>query len=314
VTSYGYLAVDFFFIMSGFILMHVHHGDFRTLTWDRIRTFLILRWWRTYPVHIGAFVLALLVTTVSVKNLPTFGKALQSLLFFDTWSIPGGDINTPLWSLQVEWIGYLAFPFLTFVIVRIGHRTALAAITVLSCVGMAVLVANNNFMMNAFTLPLSFCRMATGFVCGCLLWSARGRLQLRRLYISDLSMVAAFACIVLVLLYAYPLFSFPFMLVAISRAAQPGPLTSAILTNKFALFLGRISFSLYLCHYPILRWVHIMQPSDASSSVRLLYDAGALLLIAPLATALCIFLEEPARRYGRSLSRRAAVPKAQLAS
>ena len=318
VTSYGYLAVDLFFIMSGFILMHVHHSDFVTGSWDRIQTFLLLRWWRTYPVHIATFLLALFITAIiSWKDIPSIVKAIESLALFDSWMVQSGNmntplnINTPLWSLQVEWIGYLLFPLLAMSINRMSPKTALASILMVFCLGMGVLVANHNLELDAFMLPLSLVRMAMGFISGCLLW--RINLEFRPpTAFSDLLMSVTVLSIVAILLFAVPLLVFPFMVVVISLAAQPGHLSSALFNSRLAAFLGRISFSAYLCHLPILRFTLAFQPLHASASLRLLYDAGALAGVISLATVLCIFIEEPARRYGRRFAQKMTVPSVSL--
>src|SRR5258708_12529385 len=59
VFSRGYLWVDFFFLLSGFILSHVHAEDFaRGLT--PYRTFLFKRIARVYPLHVTTLVILLL--------------------------------------------------------------------------------------------------------------------------------------------------------------------------------------------------------------------------------------------------------------
>lgn len=49
----GHLAVDFFFLLSGFILMHVYGATLlQTPTWHSYKHFFLLRLARIYPAHI----------------------------------------------------------------------------------------------------------------------------------------------------------------------------------------------------------------------------------------------------------------------
>ncbi len=52
VFSRGYLAVDGFFVLSGFILCHVYATSFSSVSLSQYRTFLVARLARIYPVHL----------------------------------------------------------------------------------------------------------------------------------------------------------------------------------------------------------------------------------------------------------------------
>jgi hypothetical protein len=68
--GHGYLAVDLFFLLSGFVLMHVYGTTFsRQVAWADIRVFLWARFARLYPVHL----------LVLITMLPGYG------------GIPGGS-------------------------------------------------------------------------------------------------------------------------------------------------------------------------------------------------------------------------------
>lgn len=68
----GYLAVDMFFMLSGFVMTHVYQRAFYDPNGIKLhyRSFLIARFARLYPLHI--FVLFLFVVTVLVSQLVTF--------------------------------------------------------------------------------------------------------------------------------------------------------------------------------------------------------------------------------------------------
>jgi Acyltransferase family len=69
----GYLAVDLFFMLSGFVISHVYHGAFaRRITVRRYRDFLKARVARIYPLHLT--VLSLFVVTALGERAMAFAS------------------------------------------------------------------------------------------------------------------------------------------------------------------------------------------------------------------------------------------------
>jgi peptidoglycan/LPS O-acetylase OafA/YrhL len=125
----GYLAVDLFFFLSGFVLTHVYG---RRLTdgksWPAIGRFLWARFCRIYPASF--FTTAVFVLAYTVGNLPfpagaSFAKQLvaASLLLQVPW-LDDIVINSPSWSISAEWYAYLLFPFVVPLIGRLSRREA----------------------------------------------------------------------------------------------------------------------------------------------------------------------------------------------
>jgi peptidoglycan/LPS O-acetylase OafA/YrhL len=117
----GYLGVDFFFVLSGYIITHVYFASLASPHSGAVRIFLWHRFIRLYPVHIT--VLAGLVATVSlagaagyVLNNPQewqWNDLLWQLTLLQAWGVtqsPGW--NVPAWSISAEWFAYLLFPCL----------------------------------------------------------------------------------------------------------------------------------------------------------------------------------------------------------
>src|SRR5947209_2043868 len=59
--QFGYIGVDLFFLLSGFIIMHVHGRDTATLAMGPLRRFYGLRLARIYPVHLLMLLVVLLI-------------------------------------------------------------------------------------------------------------------------------------------------------------------------------------------------------------------------------------------------------------
>jgi peptidoglycan/LPS O-acetylase OafA/YrhL len=122
----GYLAVDLFFLLSGFVLTHVYQEAFTRSIGANYREFLFARVARLYPLHV--FVLLLFLTTAmatqalryattgQVGSIPLEGARSLSAAVANLFMVQGLKAselswNYPAWSVSVEFIAYLGFPF-----------------------------------------------------------------------------------------------------------------------------------------------------------------------------------------------------------
>ena len=127
VFDHGYLGVELFFLLSGFVLALNYADRFRTtLELPAWRSFLRKRLARVYPNHLVTLAwMALLISTVPAATRATIFATstretlLQHLLLVTTWT--GSQTlswNEPAWSISSEWLAYLCFP-------GVGGRDAL---------------------------------------------------------------------------------------------------------------------------------------------------------------------------------------------
>jgi peptidoglycan/LPS O-acetylase OafA/YrhL len=135
----GYLAVDLFFFLSGFVLTHVYGKRFtEERRWQAIGEFLWARFRRIYPASlftIAVFVLALTVGRLQFPANASLTKQLvTSLLLIQVPWLDTIVINEPSWSISAEFHAYLLFPFMVPIILRLKAPVA----TVL---GIAFLIA-----------------------------------------------------------------------------------------------------------------------------------------------------------------------------
>ena len=124
----GRLGVDLFFALSGFILAHTYLSSLgERLKVDKSAKFLWLRLARIYPVHLVMLLVA--GFAVFAQSIVT-GKELdrswlnpwdfiKNLLLIQEWgSDPQRGWNFVAWSLSMEWLAYLIFPFMALVLWR----------------------------------------------------------------------------------------------------------------------------------------------------------------------------------------------------
>lgn len=241
----GAFGVDVFFVLSGFILCHVYAASFRDgLTPERARRFLAYRFARIYPVHLVTFLamMALFVIKVALSGsggLPDRYDAetiITTLTLTHAW-IPGIQTpNMPAWSVSAEWFAYLLFPSLCFLLFR-RFAAALYAL-----VGIAL----------AAFQPLGSYALAhvlSGFLVGTATYYVLLKVDGARL--------GRFAgLIVAAAIFAWandrsPSLPIGVLLFAVWIAAlsNAGDLAGRFLSLKPIVYLGEISYSLYMVHW-----------------------------------------------------------------
>jgi len=123
----GYFGVEFFFILSGFligtILLKIHYQT-EPLNFENIKIFWVRRWFRTLPnYYLMFFVYALLAFFVHHLNVFSHIKYLAYLVFLqNSVSYQPNDFFQVAWSLSIEEWFYLIFPFLLLLLTRVFYK------------------------------------------------------------------------------------------------------------------------------------------------------------------------------------------------
>lgn len=314
--SEGFRGVDLFFVLSGFILFYVHHSDFVTVTWTRTRYYAAARYWRVYPLNAAVL---LMIIALSI-TLPAFidptgftiPAIIQSLLLAQRWFIPDfGSINPPSWSLSVEIIGYAAFPLLAFGLnrIRLPHMYLfMAGLCLLALVAMSY---KFGFATRNITGRLTIIRMFPAFIAGAalggLFMSSAGWISRHAAALATASVLAALAmCSVPVL---PSLTIFPIAVLVLALAYERGQV-SRFMASGPIVWLGRISFSLYLTHFTVLNLI-LWVTAGGKESLLLdgVYTVGVLAAIIAISALVHYGAERPLTQISRGFSRVRAVSK-----
>jgi peptidoglycan/LPS O-acetylase OafA/YrhL len=127
----GYLAVDLFFLLSGFVLTHVYGGRLAGARhWRTVGGFLWARFCRLYPASL--FTVAVYVVLYALGRLDSpagFSFETQltaSLLLMQVPWLHNIWVNGPSWSISAELYAYLLFPFVVPVMLRLKRPAAMA--------------------------------------------------------------------------------------------------------------------------------------------------------------------------------------------
>jgi peptidoglycan/LPS O-acetylase OafA/YrhL len=312
VLKSGYLGVDLFFILSGFVLTMVYADSFVSLNWQEYLRFLQVRLARIYPLYLATLLLAATLVLAFSERAMEFDQAarrfsldafIACLLLIQNWAywLPT-SWNLPSWSLSAEWLAYLLFPVAIPMLrsFRTARHAAAAAgfLLVLLCV--AVLskgVDSDNLTGSGGTL-----RMVCEFGCGAFLCQAmRNGFRIP----SWTGSVAAIAVLSITLSYSALnlLTTFGFALVVVIAAAGKGPLHTA-LSSRPVVFLGDISYSIYLLHWIVIEvFIRLVPTPDKGGPPLLLRIITCVTIVLCLAWVSYRVIELPARRWGRSLGR-----------
>jgi peptidoglycan/LPS O-acetylase OafA/YrhL len=314
-------AVSFFFVLSGFILSHAYRN---LRAGDGLRQFWAARIARLWPAHVATAVLAMLAV-VPTTDVSSGLKALVNFLLLQSW-IPLKSwyysVNAVSWSISTELFFYVAFPFLlagarerswrlvALAIALISGAIAFCSIDGLPAVETAPGVTAWGIL---YISPLTrFAEFLGGMVAYQAAVSIASRAKAWSLAKSSGYEVAAcllaFAAMVGCTSLADAISASAPQASVWIRVAGPFPMFGAALAALYAergvvsrllswrplVYLGEISFALYLLHQLVLRWMfaHYREPILAS------WGAAYLLYwFASLAGAAAIFhwIEQPAR-------------------
>ncbi len=309
-AGYGFLAVDLFFIMSGFV-MWLNYGP--RLRRDGLRGAPGF-WWRRvariWPLHAAillamvGFALLLLVTQRDMAGYPLAQLPLHFALV-QNWGLTDSlTWNHPAWSISTEMGAYLFFPFLVLAVRWENLPPAILIACVLVCAGLlyGVFRMAGEPSLGGQIPQLGLMRCVMEFSIGMLIaniWQAwRGK------SVACIAMVAT-AIGVFALMFAgfapatlaLPV-AFAAMLLALALDAGP---VARLLGAPVLRWLGDASYATYLAHFPLLIvWKLIFV--DASLTLSPLSFAGYCAVLLALSAALYRWLEKPAQRvFNRAL-------------
>lgn len=264
----GYMAVDFFFVLSGFVMAHSYLNKINDL--PSAKSFTIKRFRRIYPLHLFTLILFLCFETTRfivdqyfVKlNTPPFENSdiptlvgnltlTHSMGIFDhlSWNIPS-------WSISVEFYVYIAWALLL-----LAFRKKLWMIAVVSApfVGWFIWKFNGNL---EYTYDYGFLRCLFGFILGMYSYLFARRFEKRMNAV--LATITEFALLGLTCWFLanidtsyHWIMPFWFAIVIIFFSTETG-YVAKFFAHQRLKFLGDLSFSYYLNHIVIIRALDLM--------------------------------------------------------
>jgi peptidoglycan/LPS O-acetylase OafA/YrhL len=305
----GYLGVDFFFVLSGFIITHVYLASLVSPDRSTVPIFFWHRFIRLYPVHLT--VLATLVAIVSlaiaagiVLNNPQewrWKDLFWHLSLLHAWGLTAGSgWNAPSWSISAEWFAYLMFPLLAPALIRVRDRMTGVLIAAAALAVTALLFVMADWPLNTWVGAPALTRVFGEFLCGAALCRvvALGN-ELPRPG-GDFLGTSAFIAFLLGASAGLPDFALIALLaLTILGAARSSAYLARVLGSRPLVWLGELSYSVYMVHFPVLvvirrLWERLGFADWEVAGKIFAFLITVALVIAP-ATMLVYLVERPVR-------------------
>jgi len=304
--GHGFLAVDFFFCLSGFVIGYAYD--------DRIAKMGILQFFksriiRLQPLVIAGSVLGLLAFLFdpfgghpelysTVKIILTFlcSVLLIPLPIIEDRGFNLFSFNAPSWSLFWEYVANIVYGILLY---RIGRRFLLL-LTLLSAIAICYVAYRSGNLLGGWSGPTFWdgcARISYSFLAGLLIYRSNWIIK-NKLGFIGLGILLLLAFIIpfstwnwlsepIIILIYFPL------LIALGAGAT---LTNSF--KKICIFSGKISYPLYMTHYAVL-WMfgnYYINHKPGTMQLTFITITGVILLVGAAYLVMVIY-DIPIRKY-----------------
>jgi peptidoglycan/LPS O-acetylase OafA/YrhL len=321
ILNHGYLAVDFFFLLSGFVVAYAYDDRWQKMS---LGGFFTRRLIRLQPMVvmgslIGAALFYLQAGPVYplIAGTPVWKMLLVMLIGCTLIPLPVSmdirgwqemhPLNGPAWSLFFEYVANILY---ALVLRRLSNRWMSVLVFLAGVFLLHFAVSSpqgdviGGWSITAKQLNIGFARLLYPFLGGVLLMRLNWRLNIRGGFAVCSLLLAAALCLpragsplhvwqnglydALCILLVFPLIV----------AAGAGSDESGGWPQRLSRFLGDLSFPLYITHYPLIyiqtQWVIQKHPTNTQSVL-----GGVALFVAAVSIAYaCLKLyDEPVRRW-----------------
>ena len=264
-------------MLSGFILQHSYRDSLNEVGAAR---FVALRATRLYPVHLFIIVALLLIVPfneIEVRGTLTEWRVLATAFLVQAWSLNRDvnfAVNPPAWSISVELFFYSCFPLISRAAVRRPLLTVLAPLAAVTCFVLLVPPVGTPRQWLSVYMMNPVVRIPE-FILGVGLYELRARWMTAKGSVNRWSLAEVTSLLFVAALNAacWPSYNWlgahigtpfrdwvmfdvgttpAFCVVIVVFSLRRG-IVNRLLDIKPLVFLGEISFAIYMLHVPILQ-------------------------------------------------------------
>ncbi|MBK2092376.1 acyltransferase family protein [Francisella philomiragia] len=319
--SGGYVGVDVFFVISGFLITNIIMKEIRSTGSFSFINFYTRRVRRILPALTFVMILSFIfsVWLLNLAKFKVFGGSLATAAisfsniffynqagYFDIFSQSSPLLHT--WSLGVEEQFYIFWPIALLVVSNMyclfkGKYRQLVIPFIIAVFSISLLCSihrqDTNINSLYYLAPFRAFEFCIG---GILVWLLNFK--------SDRNILNETLCTIGLLLIFYSIFTYNSTTLFPSYNALPPTIgavlliyagtakySGAILRNKAIGFIGLISYSLYLIHWPIIVFMKTYnEDATGSFSITTKGKLIAIVLSFIIATLMYYFIEQPFRK------------------
>lgn len=314
IVDKGYLGVEMFFVLSGFILSYVYFETFGAGRFDYAE-FINHRLARIYPLHLATLGFTLLLIAVAAfrgvtldANVDNWRALPAHLLLVQAWGLaPSASFNHPSWSISAEWFAYLSFPAVAALAWRLRERPVLAV--ALAMLVMTVLYigfeALAGFPLTEATFQWGALRIVPTFLLGSALYLAWRKGTVVRPGVALAGVIIAAGTVVAAASLKRPdlmiVLALGLMVLSVAGLDQAG---KGVMSNRVLVYLGEISFATYMIYVP-WKWVYLKAAETVlhvpAHQLPFVWWLVGLVALVPLSMLAHHVIERPFRRIFRRL-------------
>ena len=311
----GYIGVSFFYVLSGFILAYVYTEKLRKGNVSSIKQFYVSRVAKLWPVHLLTFALSLPLVFVFGQYIVSshldgqlVSAAVANLTLTQAWIPQNGfnfSYNGVAWSLSVEVFFYAVFPAIIYAFGRVSHvlttkrliviMCGLWLVTMLICLSIPAVMDDWRF----YILPIA---RLPDFLMGILIGLIF--LNMRKAQVSVVKKASGTryeltVLLVLVVMLGvsgllpqslrFSAWLLPVWAFVIFIFAHQSGILSRLLAWRPLVFMGEASFSFYMIHQLVIRYMSLLQLPPVAT---VLMSLAAALILSGL---VYVLFEEPLR-------------------
>lgn len=330
IINSGPWAVEIFFVLSGFVLSYVYAPVFHHSDRGAYSSYLMLRLARIYPLHLAVFIVYLCLFLLTqyfgmrINNPANFSYAdgLRHLFLLQAWG--GGNPiswNPVAWSVSAEWFAYLFIMPLTIMLGRHERPLMFLGVCIVAWLASYIFYATGPDWEYLHLYEHALLRASTDFALGAALYYL-WRDRPPGAQASDVLWICALAGILL-LVYLPPIFCvllLPLIGLMILGLAGSGKYANRVFSHRGSIFLGDISYSIYMIHPLFLvggNLVFDLAGRPQGFWVGVLFFIVQCLLALLASSVTYNLIERPMRRWVRariSLDRHQAVAEKRVMS
>lgn len=298
----GGMGVDLFFVLSGYIIHHVYGLTFsQSISQKLYLRFLSFRVARMYPVHVFTmglmFILYFIALKVFHKTPPDiesyqFTAIVNNLLMTHAW-FNFGSPNIPAWSISAEWFMYLLYPLCAMALFRLS----------LFCEYLMLVICLIAVYFLVSLHPLL--HIVPEFIFGATLYQINSKLHFTKKLggYTGLALIAAIGITLNLKIDSEAVYVLLFGFLILALTSENDKI-GHWLGLKYCMYLGEISYSLYMIHsfvWSVIKNIcRIGLPSIDIQGIPVV----AMGIIASVIAAALVYtvIEVPSRRFLRHLT------------